>query len=99
MKYDVLIQPQPGDGYRATVLGWPDLSVSGDSEQAVLEHIREAIQDRLAQAKIVRIEVGEGVGRHPWLPFLGMWQDDPTFDDLLARMQEYRRELDQTTEP
>lgn len=63
MKYDVLIQPQPGDGYRATALGWPDLNVSGDGERAVIEQICEAIQARLTEGKIVHIEMGEEVAR------------------------------------
>ena len=33
---------------------------------------------------------------HPWLPFLGMWKNDPTFDDLLDQIKAYRRELDET---
>jgi len=85
------------------VLGWPDLSAVGDSEQTVIERVRETLRERLAQSKIVRIEVDETVTKttaseHPWLPFLGMWKDDPTFDDLLARMEAYRRELDETPE-
>ncbi len=101
MTYDILIQPQPENVYRATVLGWPDLSVVGDSEQTVLERIQEAIRERLAQGRIVRIEVDEDVAasEHPWLPFLGMWKDDPTFDDFVAQMQAYRRELDETVQP
>ena len=103
MTYDILIQPQPGGTYRATVLGWPDLSAVGDSEQTVIERVRETLRERLAQSKIVRIEVDETVTKttaseHPWLPFLGMWKDDPTFDDLLARMKAYRCELDETPE-
>jgi predicted RNase H-like HicB family nuclease len=98
MTYNILIQPQPENVYRATVLGWPDLSVVGDSEQTVLKRIKEAIRERLAQGRIVQIEVEENVAaapEHPWLPFLGMWKDDPTFDDFIAQMEAYRRELDE----
>jgi predicted RNase H-like HicB family nuclease len=99
MTYDILIQAQPENVYRATVLGWPDLSVEGNSEQTVVEHIQKAIRERLAQGKIVRIEIDEDVTtaatpEHPWLPFLGMWKDDPTFDEFTAQMEAYRQELD-----
>ena len=103
MTYDILIQPQPEGTYRATVLGWPDLSAVSDNDQTVIERIRQIVRERLAQGKIVRIDVDGNVAEtadpeHPWLPLLGMWRDDPTFDDLLARMEAYRRELDETSE-
>jgi len=102
MTYDVLIQPQTESTYRATVLGWPDLSVVGDDEQTVLKRVVQAIRAQLQRGRIVRIEVEEGVvvlpaAEHPWLRFLGAWEDDPTFDDLAARMEAYRRELDETS--
>jgi hypothetical protein len=101
MTYDILIQPQPGGTYRATALGWPDLSETGDSEQTVIERIRQAIRERLAQGKVVQIQVDDSAvetaaSEHPWLPFLGMWKNDPTFDDLLDQIETYRRELDET---
>jgi hypothetical protein len=104
MTYDVLIQPQAENTYRATVLGWPELSVVGDSEQTVIERIKQAIRAQLLQSKIVRVEVGQAIAQssaaeHPWLRFLGAWEDDPTFDDLAARIEAYRRELDETRAP
>jgi hypothetical protein len=70
----------------------------GDSEQTVLNRIKEAIRERLAQGRIVQIEVEEKAAaapEHPWLPFIGMWKDDPTFDDFVVQMKAYRRELDE----
>lgn len=103
MTYDILIQPQPGGAYRATVLGWPELDVVGNSEQTVIERIGQTIRERLRHGKLVRIEVGNDAIKtttvdHPWVRFLGMWKDDSTFDDLLDRMTAYRRELDETIE-
>ena len=96
MTYDVLIQPQSDGAYRATALGWADLSVESNSQQAVLERIRRAIRERLAQGILVQVEVEETPAEHPWGRFLGMWKDDPTFDDLLAQMAAYRHKLDAT---
>lgn len=31
---------------------------------------------------------------NPWLDNFGRFKDDPTFDDFLAEMEAYRRELD-----
>ena len=108
MVYDILIQPQSEGTYRATVIGWPDLTVVGNSEQSVIERIQQAIRERLTHDKIVRITVDEdtletdvpnlSLDKHPWKPFLGMWKDDPGFDDFVARMEAYRQEVDEAIE-
>lgn len=100
MLYNVLIQPRPDGKYHATVLGWPDLNAVGDSEQTAVERIRQAMRQCLSQSKVVRIEVDEApvevsAASHPWQPFLGMWQDDPTFDDFSAKMDAFRCGLDE----
>jgi hypothetical protein len=98
MTYDVLIQPQSDGAYRATALGWADLSVVGENQQVALNLIRRAIQERLEQGVLVRVEVETTPAEHPWARFMGMWKDDPTFDDLTAQMAAYRRELDAAAE-
>lgn len=100
MLYDILVQQQPEGTYRATVLGWPDLSADGKSEKNALDRIRKSIRERLSRAKVIRIAVDEDAveTHHPWQPFLGMWKDDPTFDNFIAIMQASRQEMDQTIE-
>lgn len=102
MTYNVLIQHRSENTYQATVLGWPDLIVTGGSEQEALEAIRHALRERLAQSKIVQIEIDEPASgtaflEHLWQPYLGMWKNDPTFDGFLDNMQAYRHELDEKT--
>lgn len=103
MTYDILIQPQPEGTYQATVLGWPDLSVFGDTEQLVIDYIQQEIRVRLAQSKIVQIDIApeetiNPLTEHPWAPFIGMWADDPTYDDFLAEMAAYRCEVDEVVQ-
>jgi hypothetical protein len=32
--------------------------------------------------------------KHPWMKFAGIFKDDPTFDEVQAYIEQYRRELD-----
>ena len=103
MTYDVLVQPQSEGVYRATLMGWPELSVVGNSEQTAVSRVQQLLKKWLAQGKIVRIDVDEAVSEadtsaHAWSSFLGMWQDDPTFDDFVEKMESYRHEIDEMVE-
>jgi predicted RNase H-like HicB family nuclease len=100
MTYDILIQPLPQGTFQATVLGWPDVSAVGDSEITVIERIKNALRVRLTKSKILRIDLDndltmETPHNHLWSPFLGMWRDDPTFDDFIGKMKTHRSEVDE----
>ncbi|MCI0524777.1 MAG: hypothetical protein L0Y75_05890 [Acidobacteria bacterium] len=63
-----------------------------------------ALAERLSQSKVVTIEVETpqqlraeevtGQSDNPWLKYAGIFADDPTFDDFLEKIAEYRREVD-----
>ena len=48
--------------------------------------------NRPAPDEVVAVEVG--APEHPWLKWARMWRDDPTYDDFLAAIEAYRREVD-----
>jgi predicted RNase H-like HicB family nuclease len=97
MTYDILIQQQAPNHYTAIVLGWPDLVVEGESEETVLQKAQTAIQERLAQGKIVHLEIEPPNAPHPLQQFAGMWKDDDSFDDFLSDMATYRQQVDAET--
>ncbi|MCP4289571.1 MAG: type II toxin-antitoxin system HicB family antitoxin, partial [Gammaproteobacteria bacterium] len=33
--------------------------------------------------------------KHPWLKFAGIWADDSTWNDFLAEVEAYRRQMDE----
>ena len=94
MTYYVLVENGEQGNYTATVLGWPDCTAQGATRQEALARLRQALITRLAQAEIVPLEIEHPPSGHPWLKFAGMFKDDPLFDDVLAEIEAYRRELD-----
>jgi hypothetical protein len=44
----------------------------------------------------VEVEMPEEKAVNPWLATAGIFADDPTWEDFLQRMAEYRRHLDKT---
>lgn len=98
MRYPILIRTKSASQFEAEPFGLPELRVSADSEQSVVERMEEALENWVAQGKIVEIEVASSIESHPWRSGFGRSADDPDFE---AFEQELKRERDQqaTTEP
>lgn len=99
MTFDVILQQQPNDGYIARPVLWPDSSVHGATQAEALTRVRLLIRSLLTQTKVVQVEVEEPENQtdNPWLTKAGMFKDDPTWDDFLKTMAEYRQHLDAKT--
>ena len=95
LKYDIVVEHPNNNGYVAQVLNWPYCVVEAPTRVEAIAQIRAAILERLAKAEIVTIEIEPEQIAHPWLPFAGDWANDPTFDDFVAEIARYRRELDE----
>jgi len=95
MRVSILLQPNLPEGYIATVLGWPDLMIKGKTEEETLNNVRLAVTSRLQQSKFVTLDIQNDEPNDPWMKFAGIWENDPTFDDFLAEIAAYRRELDE----
>jgi predicted RNase H-like HicB family nuclease len=95
--YSVLVE-QKEDGYQATVWGQPDLVVFAPTREEALKNLNELVDTRLQNVEIVTGVIEAPKSEHPWMKFAGMFKDDPMFDEVLAHIEEYRRELDAETE-
>ena len=76
MQVSVLIERVPGNGYRAKG-GEPFcLSAEGATRDEALQELRHLIEAKVsAGAEVVTLDVP--ISDHPWLPFAGMFRDDP----------------------
>lgn len=97
MTYQAIIEDRKPHGFTATILGWPDCAATGETKDEALSRLREAIHDRVARAEIVSLDIVLPSEGHPLSRAFGMFRDDPTFEEFLEDMAEYRREID--TEP
>ena len=94
MRINVLLQPNLPEGYTATVLGWPDLIIKRKTKDEAITAVRQAVKKKLSKSEIVTLDIDYESG-DPWMKFVGMWEDDPTFDDFLEEISAYRRQVDE----
>jgi predicted RNase H-like HicB family nuclease len=93
MQIQVLIEPVPGQGYRATG-GEPFSFVAeGATRDDAVRNLRSLIESKVsAGAEIVTLDIP--VAGHPWLPFAGMLKGDPLVEEWKQTMAELRRQAD-----
>ena len=94
MQISVLVEPVPGNGYRAREAEPFGFSADGATREEAIERVRQLCQARLSGgAEVVSLEVGSTP--HLWLPFAGMFKDDPDFQEVVEIMAENRRKMDE----
>src|SRR5262245_22944541 len=97
MQYQVFVQNLPDGLFSAFVVGIPDVIAEGTTLEEALSKAKALLKERLAVGKIFTIEV-EGPpavsAANPWLETHGTLRDDPTFDDLVEEIAQYRHEIE-----
>ncbi|MDJ0619513.1 MAG: type II toxin-antitoxin system HicB family antitoxin [Calothrix sp. MO_192.B10] len=93
LNYSILIEAKEG-GYQATVWGLPECQVFATTKEEAINNLHELVKSRLQNVEIVTQEIEMPQKEHPWMKFAGKYKDDPQFDDMLADIEAYRRELD-----
>lgn len=99
MSVEVLIETLPTGGYSATLLGWPDTSAEGATEEEALIRLRQLARDRLQHGKVVTLDLATDTPPNPWLDFAARFRDNPLLDDLDEAIAADRRELNAATQP
>ncbi len=97
MQYQILVEHPNQNGFIASVIGLPDCVVEGATEEEAINRAKLKLKSRLAQSKIVTVEVdapAQGLTGNPWIDSAGIFKDDPTYDEFLEEIAKYRRELD-----
>jgi hypothetical protein len=87
------------NAYQATALAFPDCVSVGASRDEALEKAQCEIRARLAEGEVVSVEIDEPrqpatEEEHPWQKIIGIFADDPTYDDFLAEVEAFRRQVD-----
>jgi predicted RNase H-like HicB family nuclease len=95
MTLHILLEQQPNGHVWATVPALPNCSVERATREEALEAIQHLLSERLATVEVLPVHISAHVApplpQYSWLPFLGMFKDDPYFakiaDELWAKRQ------------
>ena len=72
------------------------------TEEKILTKIRQLSPDQLQNLEKLIDQLSQANHStekpHPWLEFAGIFKDDPSFDQFLQEMENYRKEVDAQAE-
>jgi predicted RNase H-like HicB family nuclease len=93
MQIPIVIEPVPGNGYRARGVDPLGLSAEGATRDEALRRLEEQLQAKLRQgATLAALDVP--ASNHPLAEFAGMFKDDPDFEEVCEIIKENRRKMD-----
>jgi predicted RNase H-like HicB family nuclease len=92
MIFDVILLKEANNGYVARPILWPDVMAQGATEQEALDQVQNLIRSQLGEARLVqiRVDVPEEKSKNPWIAKAGAFADDPTWEDFLQEINNYR---------
>lgn len=77
MTFAVLVKPERGQ-FTATLVGAPDVRVTGESRDGALSALSDQIAQRVATGELATLEIDSRGVRS----LLGRFADDPTLQDI-----------------
>jgi predicted RNase H-like HicB family nuclease len=101
MQYQVFVQNPADLTFLASVVGLPNLTANGITEKEAITKLKGILDAQFKNGKMVTIDVDLPTEEFiqtsdPWIDNIGIFQDDPTFDDFLSEVNAYRDKVDRT---
>ena len=96
--YHIIIKNESDRTVSAALLGWPECKAFGETRSQALQNLHDLVNAQLAEAEIVSVKLTNSRSNNPWVRLAGKYENDPQYDEVLAHIEEYRRELDAETE-
>jgi predicted RNase H-like HicB family nuclease len=98
LPYAVIVEERTANRWFAQVLGWPECRAEESSREAAIATLKKVLQGLLSQAEVIYLEAPTLKVENSIMQYAGMFEDDPQFDEVLAEIEVYRRELDSQRE-
>jgi predicted RNase H-like HicB family nuclease len=95
MQYQVFVQHPADHTFMASVVGLPNVTANGVTEKEALNKLKGILNTQFKNGKMVMIDVDlpceeSSESGDPWIDNIGIFQEDPTFDEFLLEINAYR---------
>jgi len=95
MTLSVMLEQLDNNSFRATACAPVSVVAEAMTRERAVERIRTLVQERLARADLIQLEVPNVDMVHDsWARFAGCLRDRPDAAEVEQNMKDYRREVD-----
>jgi predicted RNase H-like HicB family nuclease len=99
MQYQVFVKNPAESEFMASVIGLPNVAANGITEKEAIDKLKVILDAQFRNGKLVTIDIdipskGTEEKSDPWLDNMGIFRSDPTFDEFLVEVNNYRNEVD-----
>lgn len=93
MQIPVIVESLGEGGFRALAPPPFGLTAEGKSSDEAVKRLQAKMAESVSNGKqLVAVEV-PAKAEHPWMPYVGQFENDPLFEKWQAAIAEFRREL------
>jgi predicted RNase H-like HicB family nuclease len=100
MQYQIFVENQSEQHYIASVVGIPNLTVEGTTEEEAISKVKSALEEQFAHGKFVSIEIDSPASTQETVvqyKYAGIFASDSTFDDFAEKLALIRKESNTVT--
>lgn len=94
LNFHILLKSVGPQQFVASVAELRDCQVTASTKEAAIEQLQKMLQVQLAETEILSFPIvsGESVPEreNPWTEFIGMYEGDPDFAEMMAEMRAER---------
>lgn len=95
MQYQVFVQNQSEQRFVASVVGMPNVTAEGRTEEEAIMNAKTALAEQLAMGRFVTIELTAkdilDVPNSAPMKYAGVFEDDPTFEEFMDHLAKIRQ--------
>ncbi len=93
MQYQLFVQSHSEQKFIASVVGIPMVIIGeGVTENEAIAHAKASLKAQLSTGKFVNVELDSTSELNFGMEYAGIFADDPTFNDWMAKLESIRNE-------
>lgn len=93
MQCQIFVKDLPNHLFTASAPGFPDFQTEAETREIAVSKAKAALTDYLTQGEIVTVDIDLDP-TNPWLAMHGRLRDDPAFDQVMAEIEAFRKQVE-----